>query len=107
MLLCKQPVGSVLAISTWQTAANLLIFEKMCLGIGCTLGKKQISSASAGSQKKKEQFLRELFKVEVFPTSCPQVFLALSAAPKDLAPTEVNGFLHCCMGEIQLVAKGS
>lgn len=57
--------------------------------------------------KKKEQFLQELFEVELFPTSCPQVFLALFAAPKDLTPTEMNSFLQCCMGEIQLVVKGS
>lgn len=45
----------------------------------------------------------------MFSTSCPQVFLALFAVPKDLdlASTEMHVFLHCCLGEIQLVHKGS
>lgn len=35
--------------------------------------------------------------------------MALSAVPKDLdlAPTEMHVFLHCCLGQIQLVDKGS
>lgn len=96
LLLSKEPAGSILVIPTWQTSTSFLIFEKMCLGIGCTLGKTQISSACASCQKRKSNSCENYLKLELFPTSCPRVFLALSAAPKDLVPIEINGFLHCC-----------
>lgn len=62
MLLCKEPVGSVPVIPTWQTSVGFLIFEKLYLGIGCTLGKKQISTASASSQKRKSNSCKNYLK---------------------------------------------
>lgn len=106
-LLFKEPLGSVLVISTRQNSVCFIVFGKPGLGNGF-LRKKIDFLCFCRQSKKKKQFPQELFEVKLFSTSFPQVFLALSAVPKDLdlAPTEMPVFLHCCLGQIQLVDKG-
>lgn len=94
----KRASRNALVIPTWQTSVSLLVFEEQCLG-ECLHHRKEVDFECFRPQpKKKEQFLRELFEVELFPTSCPHIFLALSAAPRDLAPAEMNGSFPHCMG---------